>query len=207
MPRAIDHEQRRAEIGAAVLRLVAREGIDAVTVRRVAAESGWSTGVLAHYFDSKDEILAVAFQASSDAYRRRFADIAADAPPRTVLRAALTGLLPLDEARRDELLVWYGFVSRVLASEMLRAFPRDAYRELRTILAEVITAGQHAGEIRADLRPGDEARALLAFCDGLALQHLFDPAELDHGELVRLLERRLAALEPAPDVRPGAPAV
>jgi AcrR family transcriptional regulator len=48
MPKVVDHEQRRGELAAAVWSLASREGLEAVTVRRVAEEAGWSTGALVH---------------------------------------------------------------------------------------------------------------------------------------------------------------
>ena len=48
MPRIVDHEERRAEVAAAVWRIVSRDGLEAATVRRVAAETGMSTLSLIH---------------------------------------------------------------------------------------------------------------------------------------------------------------
>ena len=61
MPKIVDHEARRAELAAAVWRLASREGLGAVTMRGVAAEAGWSTGALGHYFADKEELLVFAF--------------------------------------------------------------------------------------------------------------------------------------------------
>jgi len=57
MPRIVDHEERRAEVAAAVWRIVSRDGLEAATVRRVAAETGMSTSVVSHYFAGKDELV------------------------------------------------------------------------------------------------------------------------------------------------------
>src|SRR5919198_1840349 len=62
MPRIVDHEQRRAEVAAAVWRIVSRDGLEAATVRRVAAETGMSTSVVSHYFAGKDDLLRLAFR-------------------------------------------------------------------------------------------------------------------------------------------------
>ena len=39
------------------MRLVARSGLEAVTMRAVAREAGLSYGSLFHYFESKDDLL------------------------------------------------------------------------------------------------------------------------------------------------------
>ena len=71
MPKIVDHDARRAELAAAVWRLASREGIDAVTMRGVAAEAGWSTGAVAHYFADKEELVLFAFETVADRVGRR----------------------------------------------------------------------------------------------------------------------------------------
>ena len=75
MPKVVDHEERRAELAAAVWRLASREGLEAVTVRRVAEEAGWSTGALVHYFADKEELILVAFRTGADRVGRRLAKL------------------------------------------------------------------------------------------------------------------------------------
>jgi len=62
MPRVIDHSQRRAQLSEAVWRVIEQDGGDGLTVRRIADESGWSIGAIAHYFPSKDDLLLAAYR-------------------------------------------------------------------------------------------------------------------------------------------------
>ena len=64
MPKIVDHELRRQELLAATWRVIARTGIVGVTTREIAREAGFSTGVLAHYFADKEDILAAALRLS-----------------------------------------------------------------------------------------------------------------------------------------------
>lgn len=54
-------DERRDAIVAAALRVALRKGLGATTVRDVAAEMGTSSGLIHHYFDSMDDVLAAAF--------------------------------------------------------------------------------------------------------------------------------------------------
>ena len=65
MPRTVDPVERRAAVAAAARAVIAREGLDGTTVRRVAAEAGSSTTVVTHYFADKEALLLAAVQ---DAY-------------------------------------------------------------------------------------------------------------------------------------------
>jgi AcrR family transcriptional regulator len=53
--------ERREAIVVAALAVAVRKGLGATTVRDVAAEMGTSSGLIHHYFDSMDEVLAAAF--------------------------------------------------------------------------------------------------------------------------------------------------
>jgi len=66
MPKIVDHEERRAEVLEATWRVIATRGLDAATVRQIAKEAGVSSGVLAHYFTDKDDILVQAHRLAYD---------------------------------------------------------------------------------------------------------------------------------------------
>ena len=64
-------EERREQLIAAAARVIARSGYDAATVRDVAREAGVSTGVIAYYFEGKDDLFAHVLRAASRAFRAR----------------------------------------------------------------------------------------------------------------------------------------
>ena len=51
--------ERREQLIEAAARVIARSGYDAATVRDVAREAGVSTGVIAYYFEGKDDLFAL----------------------------------------------------------------------------------------------------------------------------------------------------
>ena len=104
MPKVVDVEVRRAELAGAVWSLAAREGVEGLTVRGVAAEAGWSTGALVHYFTGKEELLLFAFEtvAARAGERMRSPRRPCAARPRA---AVLAEGLPLDAERRSEVRV------------------------------------------------------------------------------------------------------
>ena len=53
-------DARRAALVAAVLDLVAEGGIEAATLRAVAARAGVTPGLIRHYFGDKDGLMRVA---------------------------------------------------------------------------------------------------------------------------------------------------
>jgi AcrR family transcriptional regulator len=195
MPKIVDHERRREELAAAVWRLSSREGLDAVTIRGVAAEAGWSTGALHHYFSDKEELLLFAFQIVAGRVGRRVATARAESgEPLGLARELLAIGLPLDDERRDETRVWFAFLGLALTRPPLARAQRLAYDAWRRMVADALRDAQEQGEIDADLDVEREAAGLVALVDGLAVQASFDPGCLDVG----LVDERLAELRRAP---------
>jgi AcrR family transcriptional regulator len=169
MPKVVDVEQRRAEITDAAARLIARSGLDAVTMRDVAAEAGWTTGVVTHYFADKHELLLTTFRASLERRRARRPEPSAD--PHRRLVAMLDGVLPLDDDRRRHWMVTIACCSQAVGDEEIAAAQRDAYRQFVADVAELVVA---AG-IASSRRSTATAAELIAVADGIAVQALFDP--------------------------------
>lgn len=62
MPKVVDHDARRAYVLDRCFRLMASEGYEAATMRRIAKVAGVSTGTLYHYFPDKPAILDAMFE-------------------------------------------------------------------------------------------------------------------------------------------------
>ena len=199
MPKIVDHEARRAELAEAVWRLASREGLEALTVRRVAAEAGWSTGALVHYFRDKEELVLFAFQTVADRAGRRIA-VAAErtTDPLGLTRATLAEMLPLDAERRAEVRVWFAFLGLALTRPTLARAQRDAYRACRGFLAETLARAQAEGVAAPDLDCNCEASALVALVDGLAVQAAFEPEDLGPERQMEIVDAHLARLETVP---------
>lgn len=195
MPKVVDHEARRAELGRAVWRVLLRHGIQGATLREIAAEAGWSTGVLAHYFRDKDELLRFAFRLVIERVAQRVAghgDVAAG--NLALARAALLEALALDEERRAEAGIWFTFAARALTHPDMAEELRAAYRLWRDGIARLLSAAHQSGETHPDLDPQAAAAGLIALVDGLVVQALADPSALPAQRQVALLDQWLARL-------------
>lgn len=195
MPKVVDAEQRRGELTDAASRVIARAGIEGATMREIAAEAGWTTGALTHYFADKHELLLATFEASLANRRARRPDDTRTAPLDR-LRAALEGALPVDDDRRRHWLVTLACCTQAVADGALAAAQRDAYREFRDHVTRAV--------VDAGVTPHDAARSvaeqLISVADGVAVQALFDPWSWP-------AERQLAAVRGAIDAVFAAPVV
>jgi AcrR family transcriptional regulator len=195
MPKIVDHDARRAELAAAVWRLASREGLDAVTMRGVAAEAGWSTGAVAHYFADKEELVLFAFETVADRVGRRIVRAAEQGRgPLELVRGQLVEGLPLDAERRAEVRLWFAFLALAETRPRLARAGREAYREWRDRIAETLHDGQRQGLVDEAIDPAREAAALVALVDGLAIQATFDPRGLTKERQLEVLGERLRGL-------------
>lgn len=174
MPKQVDHHARRQEIAEAVFRLVGRQGLEAVSLRHVAAEAGVSMGRVQHYFATKDEMLRFSFQVISERAEQRLGVAMAAAGPdrRSQLRAFLVEMLLLSDEGRAEAPVLAALLARSVVEPALSAPMREGGQQLTDFVAGLIPAGQ-----RNDA--GLEARTLLALADGLMLHVLTGQVDAD----------------------------
>jgi AcrR family transcriptional regulator len=188
MPAKTDHEARRRDVSAAVWRVLAEGGFDALTLRAVASELDASTGLVMHYFGSKQELIKHALELAEERTRALI-------PATTDLRTALAAVLPLTPESTEINRVWVSSWDVALADPDLLALEKARYRRWRTKLRPMVIQAQTAG----DLPPGDPtdlAAALAAFTHGLVVQALFDPATFTRSRLLHLLDAHLTALRP-----------
>ena len=158
-------------------------------MRRVAAEAGWTTGTLVHYFTSKRELLQFTLETSLERRRVQRFD-RASLRPAEAIRRTLESALPLDEESRLHWIVTIAFTAQATSDPELAATQRDAYREFRSYLVRLVRDDDESlsrGEATV------EAERLIALADGIALQALFDPDSWPPEAQVRALDHGLKA--------------
>lgn len=192
MPRTKgDHEARRHDVSEAVWHVMASRGFAGLTLRAVAAELDATTGLLTHYFPTKQALVDYALELLEQrtiSRPRRHAGKGLAA-----LRGALLDILPLTSDATDSNRIWVSSWDTALADAHLSAGYARKYAQSRDRLTELVAAAQRTGELPA----GDPARTAAgaqAFILGLVVQALFDPAAFPPRRQVELLDAYLATL-------------
>jgi len=172
VPKIVDHDERRRSLIEATWRVIAREGIASASTRGIAREAGCSSGVLAHYFADKAELMASAM-------------LAAHAEVHARLEPELTGLasvrqymlecLPLDERRRFLAVVEVSFWGQAVGNSRLVELYADEVEGLRRTLRVRLAQAREEGELRPEVDVDAVVRELHVLNDGLSLQAALSP--------------------------------
>lgn len=195
MPKVVDHAQRRRELVAATWAVVAAEGIEAATVRRIAEEAGCTTGRITHYFADKEEVLVAALRQVHRAAGKRMLAAIGPRSGLEALRAVLAEALPLDQERVLEWRVWLAFWGSAATSTSLQAEQHQRYREWRGLLKRVLATAALPADIDLD-RLVDQ---IVALVDGFGLQGVLDPQDPRPEQLASRLNGAVDALIRAAD--------
>lgn len=194
MPKVVDHDARREEVLAALWRVVQRDGLEGATMRAIAREAGVSSGVLAHYFRDKDDIL----RSGLELVNRQIAEGAARVLGRRTGLAALLDVLsltlPLDDGRSRTVQFEVSTWSRALGDPRQRDEHLGYYDAWCDLVGQLVQVAIDLGELPDSVDVELTTASLVAFTDGLAVDALLHPERLSPRRQRALLEHQVHAL-------------
>jgi DNA-binding transcriptional regulator YbjK len=181
----------REAIVAATVRIVAREGVAAVTHRRLAAEAGVSLSSTTWHFAAKADILEAALHWTARREVARIAEIAdrlgdADFDPAAWAAELSDWLIEQVTGEREIAVALYRLQIELLGSPGAREVHREWGRGLRALGDRVL---EHSESLTPDL----DIRLVVAALDGLRLSVL-SSGERDAAWLRLAVHRQLRAL-------------
>ena len=175
--------ERRERIIDAALAVARRKGLATTTVRDVATEMGTSSGLLHHYFDSMDDVLAEVFErvAARDLEQSR-AEMAATPDPVESLATFVRTYASIDRDWSFQL--WLDAWAEAARRPRLQAASRRLNLAWVGLLEEAIRNGLASGQFTCPDPPGAAWR-VLSLLDGLALQVVAHPAVIAREDVER----------------------
>jgi AcrR family transcriptional regulator len=149
---------RRRQIVLAVRKVIANEGVGAVTIARIAEVMGTSRGVVNYHFKNKDEIVREALQSAVKDASEATDQMVAEAGD---LEGITRLVVELASSESDWWEIYVAFLAEAIHDDFARDMVRATDRSFRENLAKTL---------------GNEARAaiVLALMKGLALQRVAD---------------------------------
>jgi AcrR family transcriptional regulator len=174
--------QRREAIVAAAIEVAVDKGLASTTVRDVAAAMGTSSGLIHHYFESMDDVLAAAFEqvAQQDlALSARLMGEASD--PVDAIRLFFRTYTPADKDWAFQL--WLDAWAEAARRPAIQATSRRLNLEWQGLLERTIRAGVASGAFRCS-DPAAAAWRILSLLDGLALQVVAHATTISRADVV-----------------------
>jgi AcrR family transcriptional regulator len=133
MPKIVDHAQRREEIALVACKVVASHGFEQATVARIARAAGYTTGMVAHYYESKQDIILAALRLILVRIEERLTR-ERDSGEATLLNV-LSEALALDAQRFTECAFWMAFWGQVSTDKKLKRLNAWVHREYMRLFA------------------------------------------------------------------------
>jgi TetR/AcrR family transcriptional regulator, transcriptional repressor of bet genes len=176
MPKIVDHAQRRDEIALVACRVVAAHGFDRASMVRIAREAGYTTGMLAHYFESKQDIIIAALRLILRRIDERLRRPGrGEACPE--LLALLLEALPIDAHRHIECAFWITFWGQVTADKRLKRINGWVHREYMRLFERCLDVSWKEWPHWPPATREQVLRSLVTFINGLTASAVANPGE------------------------------
>jgi AcrR family transcriptional regulator len=176
MPKIVDHAQRRDEIALVACRVVAEHGFDRASMVRIAREAGYTTGMLAHYFDSKQDIIIAALRLILRRIDERLTR-PAEKSARPDLLELLLEALPLDAHRHIECAFWITFWGQVTADKRLKRINSWVHREYMRLFERCLDVSWPEWPHWSAATREQVLRSLVTFINGLTASAVANPGD------------------------------
>ncbi|SIS13384.1 TetR/AcrR family transcriptional regulator [Microbacterium sp. RURRCA19A] len=162
--------QRRQRIVDEAMVVFARSGVTSGSLREVAKRVGLTPAGLLHHFATKEELFAEVLRQRDERVRAAAGD-----PAEHTLVEQMGKVVAHNATARGLTALYTVVVAEASDPEHPSHVAFAArYRDSAARAAELLRAGQTAGEVRADIDPDRAARLLSAVMDGLQQQWLLD---------------------------------
>jgi TetR/AcrR family transcriptional regulator, transcriptional repressor of bet genes len=166
MPLQRDAAQQRRRIVRSALDVLAREGIDAFSMRTVARRAGCTIGLINHWFSSKEDLITAAWQEAAETVNRN----ARRAFKEGISLALLEGSLATSAAKRRDQAVWLAFNAMTIGNRKLAAAHARYYANARGELEAMLTQVGHSAGEAAEI-----AGIIIAAIDGILYNAGIEP--------------------------------
>lgn len=164
----------RDRLIAAAFRVVAREGLEAASVKAIAADAGLTPGLLHYHFPCKAALLEAVLRVALDNYLAALRETREANQPEDQLSAYFQMARRMLEAERDFFKVRLAFAAAALTNAELAVVLRDLNAAATAEMALTLAASRGAAEPTD--RDRQIAMMLKAISDGAMLTWLNDPS-------------------------------
>jgi TetR/AcrR family transcriptional regulator, transcriptional repressor of bet genes len=178
---------RRRRIAEVAVDVIARDGLEAATIRRIAAEIGCSTAFITHYFSNKEQLLLWAYRALAHQAQEEVGAVIARDPGDTV-----GALIAMTATNASSMRCWRLYIAFWDRASRDEAFARERQLHLSKALGHLTQIVQARYGDRPDVE--GVCHQLTALVQGLSIQTLTHQRHRSNEELRRVYSHQLRLL-------------
>lgn len=192
MPKVVDHAKRRDEIAHVACQVVASHGFEHATVARIARAAGYTTGMVAHYYDSKQDIILAALRLILLRIEERLTRERNGGEAN--LLEVLSEALAIDAQRRGECAFWMAFWGQVSADRKLKRLNVWVHREYMRLFARCFAEHWPEWRLWPHAVRDQVLRSVVTFINGLTAGAVTSPGDWPARIQIRQLRLQLELL-------------
>ena len=176
MPKLTDADATRMRLVKAAWRVIATEGIQAASLRRVAAEANCTTGLITHYFADKNDLVTSAYrQVLNTMILDATEAIAGEDHVAEKLLAAIEAIEPTRAALKEFTVVLINFWAAAAFNPTFAEYCKQDYVRWWELIHGVIQKGVDKGELKKDVNVDMLVDLLTLVSDGLGVGMTLTP--------------------------------
>lgn len=191
MPVLVDHAKTREHIAELACRIVAAEGLHALTMRRLAAEAGTSRAIVTTYFADMRDLVIATFHWVAARQAARFEEAEAAGGG---LAGCVEALLPVDPENLSDWRVTIAYLGYAVADPELADIERQRIDGAVVRFERLLVGERDMPRGAASTRR--EAQRIVSALLGVAIDYSFDPSSQAQPRMRRQMVERVLG-EPA----------
>jgi AcrR family transcriptional regulator len=192
MPKIVDHAKRREEIALVACEVVAARGFEQATVARIARAAGYTTGMVAHYYESKQAIILAALRLILLRIEERLTR-ERDSGEANLLNV-LSEALAVDAQRFTECAFWMAFWGQVSTDKRLKRLNAWVHREYMRLFARCFAEHWPEWSTWPAATRDHVLRSVVTFINGLTAGAVTSPRDWPAAVQIGQLELQLDLL-------------
>jgi TetR/AcrR family transcriptional repressor of bet genes len=192
MPKIVDHARRRDEIAHVACQVVAHYGFEKATVARIARAAGYTTGMVAHYYESKQDIILAALRLILLRIEERLTRERRSGEAN--LLKVLSEALAVDAQRFTECAFWMAFWGQVSADKKLKRLNVWVHREYMRLFARCFAEHWSEWSVWPRSVRDHVLRSVVTFINGLTAGAVTSPSDWPAGMQIEQLGLQLELL-------------
>ncbi|MEM9494996.1 MAG: TetR/AcrR family transcriptional regulator [Pseudomonadota bacterium] len=193
-----EYELRRIQIAEATWSVISERGFANASMRAIAREAGFTTGVLTHYFENKDEILEFALIHAFRGVEELLDQAMSEDNVIVVLRKMTLDNMPINSSNRRKWSAWQGYLTKSESNLQIAETIKRIHATNYSKLTKLLQRGQKDGTVRDDFSATDLAMQWNTMINGLIRMAPFEPDGLSIEQLTQVIDVHLAMIASAP---------